>query len=394
MMNVLFYILLLVQLCLMLQLLMPLFLFILSLFKNRRNNQDVRALSSPDYAIIVTAYQQTEQLPDVVDSILKLNYDNYLVYVVADNCDVSALNFNSNKVILLRPPETLASNIKSHFYAIRNFRRHHELLTIIDSDNLVDEEYLNELNVFFDNGYEAVQGVRKAKNLDTRYACLDEAGDIYYRLIDRKLLFEAGSSAALSGSGMAFNTDLYRQCLEKEELAGAGFDKLLQYQLLIRDTTIAFAEHAIVYDEKTSRTNQLVKQRSRWINTWFKFAYLGLKMLFSSIFPPNLNRFLFSLMLLRLPLFLLLGLSFICLVVDVLVNPWLAVGWVCVFLVFVIFFVYSLIYFKADSRIFRSLLSAPRFVFFQVLALLTSRKANRISVATEHYHGGKQAEIK
>src|SRR5690606_37180046 len=113
---------------------------------------------------------------------------------------------NNDKVVLLRPPKTLASNIKSHFYAIARFKRPHELLTIIDSDNLVDSEYLNELNVFFASGYNAVQGVRTAKNLNTTFACLDEAGDIYYRLIDRNLLFQAGSSSALSGSGMAFRT--------------------------------------------------------------------------------------------------------------------------------------------------------------------------------------------
>lgn len=394
-MKVLVFLVLLVQFYLMLQLLMPLFLFILSLFRRKKINRDAAAQSlPPDYAVIVTAYQQTDQLPDVVNSILRLNYDNYLVYVVADNCDVTRLDFSSDRVVLLRPEKVLASNIRSHFYAIRNFKRAHELLTIIDSDNLVDNEYLNELNVFFSKGYQAVQGVRKAKNLDTRYACLDEAGDIYYRFIDRKLLFEAGSSAALSGSGMAFSTDIYRQCLEKEELAGAGFDKLLQYQLLLQGETIAFAEHAIVYDEKTSRTNQLVKQRSRWMNTWFKFAYLGLKMLLSAILDPNLNRFLFSLMLLRPPLFLLLGGAGVCAVASVFIHPWLAMGWIVVFLVFFAFFARSLFYFKADRRVFQSLLSAPRFVFFQVLALLKARNANTISVATEHFHVAKQDHVK
>lgn len=392
-MGVLLFILLLMQVLLMLQLHLPLFLFLLSLFKTRRNNRHVRP-GFPDYAIIVTAYEQTDQLPHVVDSILQLNYDNYLVYVVADKCDISALNFNSDKVILLRPPHTLASNIKSHFYAIKHFERPHEFLTIIDSDNLVDSEYLNELNVFFANGYQAVQGVRTAKNLDTTFACLDEAGDIYYRLIDRKLLFEAGSSSALSGSGMAFRTVLYRQCLENEGIVGAGFDKLLQYQLLARGETIAFAEHAIVYDEKTSKTGQLVKQRSRWMNTWFKFAYLGLKLFFSSILKLSLNRFLFSLMLVRPPLFLMLGIASVCLIINGFINPWLAIGWLSSLVVFILFFWYSLIYCKADPRVYRSLFSVPRFIFFQVIALMNARKANKVSVATKHYHRDKDDILK
>lgn len=48
---------------------------------------------SPDYAIIVTAYEQTQQLNAVVDSLLKLRYTNYHIYIVADKCDISNLRF-------------------------------------------------------------------------------------------------------------------------------------------------------------------------------------------------------------------------------------------------------------------------------------------------------------
>ncbi|WP_257668230.1 glycosyltransferase family 2 protein [Parapedobacter tibetensis] len=372
----------------MIQLLMPLFLSVLRLFR-RKSKAGHAISSSADYAIIVTAYQQTEQLSSVVDSILELDYKNYLVYIVADDCDVAGLAFNSEKVIVLRPPQVLASNVKSHFYAIEHFRRSHERLTIIDSDNLVDRAYLTELNAFFDMGYQAVQGVRKAKNLDTQYACLDEAGDTYYRFIDRKLLFEAGSSAALSGSGMAFTTALYRQCLAHSELKGAGFDKVLQYEVLSRNHSIAFAEQAIVYDEKTSRTGQLVKQRSRWINTWFKYAYLGLKMFISAIYKPSVNRLLFSFMLLRPPLFILTGTAIFCMAINIFIIPWLAVLWVASGCVFFGIFAYALYYFNVDRGVYLSLLSAPKFIFYQMLALVRARRANQLSVATEHYHDKK-----
>lgn len=376
--------------CFMLHLLMPLFLYVLRWFRRDEIKNKIRIdHSSRDYAIIVTAYQQADQLPAVVKSILNLSYDNFLIYVVADNCDMEKLGFDSEKVILLRPEEVLASNTKSHFYAISNFRRAHDVLTIIDSDNLVGSEYLNQLNIFFDNGYKAVQGVRKAKNLDTRYACLDEAGDIYYRFIDRKLLFESGSSAALSGSGMAFCTYLYKDCLENKQISGAGFDKVLQYQLLKRGERIAFAEQAVVYDEKTSRSPQLVKQRSRWINTWFRFAYLGLKLLMGAVFRPNLNQFLFSLMLLRPPLFLLLGVASVLLGANIFTYPLLALTWFFALVVFVGFFMTSLKYFRADRKIFTALWGVPKFVLMQLFALWRARKANQISVATEHYYNGK-----
>jgi len=366
---------------------MPLFFYIISLVKKKKTNAGVGG--EADYAVIVTAYLQVTQVPFAVNSILKANYSSYIIYVVADNCDVSGLHFEDQRVVVLRPEEVLASNTKSHFYAINRFKRPHERLTIIDSDNLVDQEYFNELNKVFDQGYEAVQGVRAAKNLDTTYACLDEAGDIYYRLVDRKLMFEAGSSAALSGSGMAFTTTLYRNCLETTEILGAGFDKILQYEIISRGKRIAFAEHAVVYDEKTSKTDQLVNQRSRWINTWFKYLFLGVKMMIRSIGGLDWNQFLFSTMLLRPPLFMLIMISSLFFILDLFIMPVFALYWVLCVLLFIAAVFSALSYFQADGRIYKSLKNAPKFIYFQILALLKARRANQISIATEHYHEEK-----
>ncbi|MFY9465592.1 MAG: hypothetical protein WAP48_10895, partial [Sediminibacterium sp.] len=65
-----------------------------------------------DYAIIVTAYEQTQLLHGVVRSLLQLHYSNYLIYIVADKCDVTNLVFEDERVIVLRPEETLASNTR------------------------------------------------------------------------------------------------------------------------------------------------------------------------------------------------------------------------------------------------------------------------------------------
>ncbi|SDM28058.1 glycosyltransferase [Pedobacter antarcticus] len=338
-----------------------------------------------DYAVIITAYQQTNLLPALVDSALKLNYSNYLIYIVADNCDISNLNFNSDKVVLLRPEHTLASNTKSHFHAIHNFKRPHEILTIIDSDNLVSPEYLNELNHFFADGYVAVQGVRQAKNLNTSYACLDEAGDIYYRFIDRKLLFECGSSASLAGSGMAFTTQLYRDCLETIEIEGAGFDKVLQMQILKRGYRIAFAEKAIVFDEKTAKSNQLVNQRARWINTWFKYSGEGVKLIGRGLVNLNRNQFFCGLVFSRPPLFMLALVTVIGVFVDVVLLPEMLYFWGIAIICFLAVFFAALSYFKAPGIIYKALVNIPKFIFLQILSLLKAKRANEISVATVHY---------
>jgi cellulose synthase/poly-beta-1,6-N-acetylglucosamine synthase-like glycosyltransferase len=349
-------------------------------------NKESHLTEAPDYGIIVTAYEQTDNLPAVVKSLLQLQYSHYLIYIVADKCDISNLHFNDDRVILLRPEETLASNTRSHFYAINHFVRPHSHLTIIDSDNLVRPDYLVELNEYFNYGFKAVQGIREAKNLDTTFACLDAARDIYYHFYDGKVLFGSGSSATLAGSGMAFTTQLYVDCLGHLDITGAGFDKVLQAAILNRNERIAFCETAIVYDEKTSKSDQLVNQRARWINTWFKYFKYGFKMIGNGIARFSLNQFIFGLVLVRPPLFMFLLLSVLFMAINLIAGQLMvSVLWLAGLLIFVAGFALALTRSHTDERIYRSLVNIPRFMFLQVLGLLRIFKSQKNNVATTHY---------
>jgi cellulose synthase/poly-beta-1,6-N-acetylglucosamine synthase-like glycosyltransferase len=361
----------------------PFLLLILNCFAAKKRLMS-QGESENDYAVIVTAYEQTDLLPSVVKSILRLNYTNFLVYIVADNCDVSNLHFPDPRVILLRPETVLASNTMSHLYAIERFAREHEYLTIIDSDNLVDPDYIKELNVYFNNGFLSVQGVRKAKNLDTRYACLDEAGDMFYRMIDRKLLFGLGSSASLAGSGMAFSASFYKECIMSLNIEGAGFDKALQMEILRRGKRIAFAEKAIVYDEKTSNPKQLVNQRARWINAWFKYAKKGISLAGMGVVKLNWNQFACGIVFVKPPIFILVALTGVIMLVDLFIMPSMLIFWTAAILSFVVVFLYALFYFKAPKVVYQSLASIPLFILYQVKGLFKAKKANQISTATTH----------
>jgi cellulose synthase/poly-beta-1,6-N-acetylglucosamine synthase-like glycosyltransferase len=347
-----------------------------------------------DYAIIVTAFQQTNLLPAVVHSLLSLNYNNYVVYLVADDCVITDdLRFEDDRVIVLFPPQVLASNTASHFYAINHFIREHDRLTIIDSDNLVDPNYLNGLNKSFAKGFQAVQGIRLPKNMDSTIARLDAARDIYYHFYDGKLLFDLNSSATLSGSGMAFTTTLYKECLAALEIKGAGFDKVLQAAIVNRNLRIAFSQEAIVYDEKTSKSTQLVNQRARWINTWFRYFRFGFEIVTKGIKNRSRNQFLFGLVLLRPPLFIFILLSGFFLFVNLFISATAVMIWLVAFILFLIGFLIALKASNTDPRIYHSLKSIPSFIFLQVKSLLKSKHANRNSIATVHYHHQSKRDL-
>ena len=373
-------------------LIFPIILLLFSAVKGKRKRKFLPTQTEPDYAIIVTAYLYTDNLHSVVSSISKLKYSNYLIYIVADNCDITGLVFDNDKVVLLRPETVLASNTRSHFHAINNFKRKHDRLTIIDSDNIVHPDYLNRLNEAFSEGFSAVQGIREAKNLDTTYSRLDAARDIYYHFYDGKLLFQSGSSATLAGSGMTFTVELYKECLEQKDITGAGFDKILQSEIVKRNHRIAFAPDAIVYDEKTSRPDQLVNQRARWINTWFKYFKFGFTLIAKGIGNFSWNQFLFGFVLLRPPLFIFLLLSLAMMAVNIFINPIAAAVWLAGFISFVAGFIIALKKSDTDPRIYSSLIGIPKFIFFQLISLANIFRANKRSVATKHYHTELTAE--
>ncbi len=249
------------------------------------------------------------------------------------------------------------------------------------------------MDKYFNAGFEAVQGVRKAKNLNTPYACLDALNEIYYIFYDRKILFNIGASSMLSGSGMAFTVRLYRECMESMNSTGAGFDKILQKEIIEKGYRIAFAEKAIVFDEKTSKPDQLIKQRARWNNTWFRYYMFGINLTGQGIKQLNFNKFLSGYILTRPPLFLLLILSFFLMMVNIFVSATAVFIWALVFVIFIAGFYLALRRSDTDEKIYRSLIHIPKFIYLQLISLFKARKANQYSVATEHSYNKEIEKI-
>ena len=80
-------------------LVLPFLLLLIYAIIGNNKKKGISENKEADYAIIVTAYEQTTLIPSVVASLLKLNYRNYLIYVVADKCDITGLHFDDERVM-------------------------------------------------------------------------------------------------------------------------------------------------------------------------------------------------------------------------------------------------------------------------------------------------------
>jgi hypothetical protein len=81
-------------------------------------------------------------------------------------------------------------------------------------------------------------------------------------------------------------------------------------------------------------------------------------------------------------------------VIDIFIDPMHSLIWLIGFVLFIIGFLLALIVSKADNRIYTSLRGIPKFMLMQVKSLMKMKSANKISVATQHFHDNKIDELK
>lgn len=388
-MNFLHIILLAVQVFVIFFLLLPFFNLFFSLFipkKKLRKNFDKKH----DFAAVITAYKEIDIAIPCIDSILKQKYENYVIYLVADQCDISGVNIQSDKLVILNPQEKLGSKVKSIKHAIANFKRKHDAIIIFDPDNLAHPQMFSKMNLYFNNGYKAVQGRRTAKNVDTVYACLDAMGEYYYNYVTKYAPYKLRSSSPIAGSGMALDYDLYIEHLNNQEISSninkviVAEDKLLQAEIVAKGFEIAFARDAIIYDEKVSSGAQVERQRTRWINSYFKYSIKAVQIIFQGIFRFNWNQFLFGLNIFLPPLFLLILSSGFFFILNFFVDKQMFIVWLCALAIFFLNFNTALLLSNVEKEIWKSMWGIPLFMFNQIMALLKIKRSNKEFMETEH----------
>ncbi len=335
-----------------------------------------------NFAAIITAHQDTRFIAPLVDSFIKQSHSKFNVYIVADDCDLTNITFADERIMLLSPPGALHSKIKSIQFAISNLKSEPDALIIFDSDNLVHPNYLKNLNQYFQRGFKAVQTHMLSKNIDNTYARLDSMGHIYYTFYERLVKMQLGMSSAILGLGIAIDFVLYKEINYQNTIG--GFDKKLQSQLARKVRQIAFAEDAIVYDEKVEDAAVLQKQRTRWIYSYFahfKESWLLTKAGFKNL---NIGQILLGASMLRPPMILLISAMLTLALLSIFIHPALLYWWAVIVSLFVINFILTIATQSRQKGMLQSLKHLPLLVLSQFKSLLKIKKAKQNFLKTEH----------
>ncbi|MBC7387953.1 MAG: glycosyltransferase [Opitutaceae bacterium] len=364
----------------------PLFLSILA--KALPANKRKESNTITDFACVITAWKDIDCAINLVSSLLKQDYDKFHIYLVADSCEFSDFTLKHERLTVLFPPKPLNSKIKSIHYGLERLVRKHSHFIVFDPDNLAHPQYLNEMNSLHQQGFDIVQGKRIAKNLDTKYACLDAFSEYYYNYTQRTVPFRLKSSATIAGSAMSIPLEMYMKFIKEEfdmesDKIIIAEDKMLQVYVVQKGYRIAFAENALVYDEKVSTGQQVKRQRTRWITSYFQYLLTGVELFFQSILTFSLNKILFAYTIIIPPMFII-GLAWMLLtIVSPFVSMWHFIAVQICFVAFILNIFIALIFGNAPSKVVNSLFYAPLFVINQIKALFSMNQTKTSFLTTE-----------
>ncbi|MEX6687498.1 glycosyltransferase family 2 protein [Danxiaibacter flavus] len=343
-------------------------------------------LKNYSFAVLVPLHQNIDFLEPILDSLLKQSYNNISFFVIADDCPAINLPYADERIQIFHPPVALHSKIKSIQLALQHIPEDKfDALAILDADNLVHPDFFKVMNAYYNKGFKAVQSTLAPKNIDTTFARLDTINDQYYNFIDRRVPSKLGLNANISGRGTVVDIKMYKS-VSYNSLFG-GFDKKLQCELA-KQTTIGYASDAILYDEKVSDGNSMQKQRTRWINAYFRYFKEAGKVFFAGLFKGNFRVMFAGYTNMRPPLFIQLFLALVILLINVLFFPKM-VPYVAIILgAYLLSFLYIVIFknkLLSAKESINTVFKIPLFISRQVKALFNIKKANRSFLQTDNY---------
>lgn len=282
----------------------------LFLFKKRKKDNIVSDKYS-HFTILIPARNEEEVIKDAIQSFKRQKYpkDNYEIVVVINNTTDNTLgvcNVEGVRCILCeRKIKNKGDALKEAFDRLKKEKT--DAYIIMDADNVVNDEFLGEMNKSLNEGTlvaKSSMDIKAKENtwVSSSYAIYFFIQSILYSIPRNNI----GASCAINGTGIM---------IKKEVIDKYGFNvrtitEDLEFMTLcaLNNIKIKFVEGAICYAEHPSDFKVSMIQRRRWT----KGIYEGFIIYFNSIIKnmikrPNIELF-DSLLIYSTPLILILSL--------------------------------------------------------------------------------------
>ena len=226
------------------------------------------------YAILIAARNEEAVLPHLLRSIAAQDYPRELIrtFVVADNCTdrTAALARAEGAAVFERFNKKQIGKGYALNYLLGRIDEtegldHFDAFLIFDADNLLEPDYVTQINRVCSDGYDAFCGYRNSKNFGANWL---SAGYGLWYLHDsvhmNRSRMRLGTPCAVNGTGFGFT----RQLLERT--GGWKFFTLTEdieftTWCATRGIRVGYCHDAILYDEQPTSLAVSIRQRTRWV---------------------------------------------------------------------------------------------------------------------------------
>ncbi|MDB5257318.1 MAG: hypothetical protein JWM14_2013 [Chitinophagaceae bacterium] len=338
--------------------------------------------------VFIPAYKEDAVILHSAQAAVKQHYpaDRYTVIVIADQLlpeTVSKLKQIPVEVIEVQFEKS--TKIKSLNFAVNALAKNYDAVVILDSDNIMQDDFLSKLNRALQAGYLAVQGHRVAKNEDTEMAFLDAMSEEINNHLFRKGHSILGFSSALIGSAMAFEFSLFQRLIKG--IHSVGEDKELELALLKEKVKIAYVEDALVYDEKVQNMEVFGNQRRRWLASQLNIFSTYFFPSFIELFKRgNIDYFNKAFQSALIPRVLLLGF----LTLMAFISLWLpfvpaSLYWIGLWLLYIVTLMLAVPGRFYNRKLWNAILRVPSVFLKMFLLLFRLKGAGKTFVRTPHH---------
>ena len=229
------------------------------------------------FAILIPARDESRVIEELLNSILnqtrKINSDDVYVIVEEESDKTVELVKNKNMNIVFR--HDLSKKRKGYALddAIKEIleqKKHYDAYFIFDADNVLDKDYIKNMEEAYEDGYDIGIGYRNTKNGND--SVIAAALSLTFSMINtlgNEHKTKCNNTLTISGTGFYIKGDIV------EKLSGYPFNSLTEdYELTLyatlNDLTTTYVKNAIFFDEQPVKYNITINQRTRWIKGFFE----------------------------------------------------------------------------------------------------------------------------
>jgi cellulose synthase/poly-beta-1,6-N-acetylglucosamine synthase-like glycosyltransferase len=341
------------------------------------------------YLVLYPAYNEDRVIVSSVRTFLGqyYPYNAFHVAVISDHMQPETNQALSElPITLLQPVFEKSSKAKAMQYAMDQIKEDYDYIIIMDADNVVNSDFLQNLNDSCGYGYKVIQCHRCAKNKDNDIAVLDGVSEEINNTIFRKAHNRIGLSSALIGSGMCFDFKLFKENVYK--LTTAGEDREMEALLLKQKVYIHYEPDIHVFDEKVSNKDNFQKQRLRWMTAQIQSLFNLLPYIPTAIKTMNIDFIDKTIQQALIPRSMLVvgifGLTIVITAFSLIYSTYWYIKWWCLF-----FTICTALYIATPRQlrshsVFGKILSLPKLVWKMVLNILKIDRKNTDFIHTQH----------